>query len=105
MVWGMARRTSHATLERLRVRLGLAKYPPIIRKLIVGLLGFTSVVVGVIMIFFPGPAFVFIPLGILLFACEFKWARRQALWLLDVAHKWRVRWRLWRRRHRAAARR
>ena len=86
------------------MRLGLAKYPPIIRKLIVGLLGFTSVVVGVIMIFFPGPAFVFIPLGILLFACEFKWARRQAFWLLDMAYKWRARWRLCRRR-RAAARR
>ena len=100
----MARRTSHATLERLRVRLGLAKYPPIIRKLIVSLLGLTSVVVGVIMIFFPGPAFVFIPLGILLFACEFKWAQRQAFWLLDTGHKGRARWRLWRRR-RAAARR
>jgi uncharacterized protein (TIGR02611 family) len=100
----MARRTSQATLERLRVRLHLAKYPPLVRKLIVGLLGLASLVAGIIMIFFPGPAFVFIPLGILLLACEFKWAERQAFWLLDRMHKGRARWRLWRRR-RAAARR
>ncbi len=100
----MARRSSHATLEKLRGRLGLAKYPPVVRKLIVGLLGLTSVVMGVFMIFFPGPAFVFIPLGVLLFACEFKWAEGQAFWLLERIQNLRARWRLWRRRRRAAAR-
>ena len=100
----MARRRSHATLEKLRARLGLAKYPPMVRKVIVGLLGFTSVVAGIIMIFVPGPALVFIPLGILLFACEFKWAERQAFWLIELIQKVRVRWRL-RRRRRSGARR
>jgi hypothetical protein len=100
----MARRRSHATLEKLRARLGLAKYPPLVRKVIVGLLGLTSVVAGIVMIFVPGPALVFIPLGILLLACEFKWAERQAFWLIELIQKARVRWRL-RRRRRAAARR
>ncbi|HLC71856.1 MAG TPA: PGPGW domain-containing protein [Candidatus Nanoarchaeia archaeon] len=32
--------------------------------------------IGIIMIFTPGPAIVFIPLGIALLATEFHWARK-----------------------------
>ena len=39
-------------------------------------LGMTVVLVGVVMIVTPGPAFLVIPLGLAILATEFVWARR-----------------------------
>ncbi len=94
----MPRRHLQARLEKLRSRLKLGRYPALVRKLIMGLAGILVLTLGIIMIFTPGPALVFIPLGLLLLACEFKWAERQALHLMDAGRRVRVRWRLWRRR-------
>jgi uncharacterized protein (TIGR02611 family) len=38
--------------------------------------GMFLLIVGIIMIFTPGPAIVFIPAGLALLATEFQWARR-----------------------------
>ena len=46
------------------------------RQIVVGVIGGTVVLVGVIMIVTPGPAFVVIPLGLAILAMEFAWARR-----------------------------
>ncbi len=46
------------------------------RKLIVLVVGITTVVVGVLMLFGPGPGTVVIPLGLAVLATEFAWARR-----------------------------
>ncbi len=46
------------------------------RKIIVLVLGVTTVIIGVIMIVAPGPAIVVIPLGLAFLATEFLWARR-----------------------------
>ena len=43
--------------------------------------GFTLLVAGFVMLIFPGPAFVVIPIGLALLSLEFVWAER----LLDVA--------------------
>ena len=45
------------------------------RRIIVTLVGSTVLIIGVIMIITPGPALVFIPLGLALLGLEFAWAR------------------------------
>ncbi len=45
------------------------------RRLVVAVVGVTVVLVGIIMIFTPGPAVLVIPLGLGILATEFLWAR------------------------------
>jgi uncharacterized protein (TIGR02611 family) len=45
-------------------------------RMVVLIVGLFLVIVGIIMIFTPGPAVVFIPAGLALLATEFDWARR-----------------------------
>lgn len=47
-----------------------------IRRLIIFLIGMTVVLIGVLMIVTPGPAFLIIPAGLGILAIEFEWARR-----------------------------
>jgi Putative transmembrane protein (PGPGW) len=56
-------------------RLGLESRPRL-RKLLVGVIGFTIVLFGVLMIVLPGPAILVVPLGFAILATEFAWARR-----------------------------
>lgn len=51
------------------------------RKIVVAVIGGTVVLVGVIMLVTPGPAFVVIPAGLAILAIEFAWARR---WLKQL---------------------
>jgi tellurite resistance protein TerC len=46
------------------------------RRLIVLVVGGTVLLLGVAMLVLPGPAIVVIPLGVLILAGEFAWARR-----------------------------
>jgi uncharacterized protein (TIGR02611 family) len=46
-----------------------------IKKLIVGIIGFTILFIGIILIFIPGPALIVIPIGLAILATEFIWAR------------------------------
>ena len=50
------------------------------RQLVVAVVGVTVVIIGIIMIFTPGPAIVVIPLGLGILATEFVWAK-------DLLHK------------------
>lgn len=45
-------------------------------KLIILVIGGTVLLLGVVMIVTPGPAFVVIPIGLAILATEFAWARR-----------------------------
>lgn len=54
---------------------------PIWRKAIVLVLGGLFVVVGLAMLILPGPAFIFIPLGLAILATEFPWAKN---WLAKI---------------------
>ncbi|MGC9326368.1 MAG: TerC/Alx family metal homeostasis membrane protein [Candidatus Hinthialibacter sp.] len=47
-----------------------------VRKIVVLVVGFSVVLVGVIMLVLPGPAFVVIPTGIAILSIEFAWAKR-----------------------------
>lgn len=46
-----------------------------IRRLVVGVVGGTVLLIGIIMIVTPGPAVVVIPMGLAILATEFLWAR------------------------------
>jgi len=48
------------------------------RRIAIFVIGITVMLVGVIMIVTPGPAFVVVPLGLAILAVEFAWAR---VWL------------------------
>jgi tellurite resistance protein TerC len=45
------------------------------RKCLIGLLGGTVLLIGIIMVILPGPAILVIPLGLGILATEFAWAR------------------------------
>jgi len=59
----------------LNEKLGLDKMP-VIRKLVWSVLGITVLLLGLAMIVLPGPAIVFIPLGLAILGSEYAWARR-----------------------------
>ena len=46
------------------------------RKLLVTLFGSLFILLGLAMIVLPGPAFIFIPLGIAILSLEYAWADR-----------------------------
>jgi len=47
-----------------------------LRRFLIGTIGFSVVLIGVVMIVLPGPAIIIVPLGIAILASEFAWARR-----------------------------
>ena len=60
--------------------------PPVIRRAIIGVIGGTVLLIGLVAVLLPGvPAIVVIPLGLLILATEFVWARR---WLHRVRRLW-----------------
>ncbi len=56
----------------------------IARRIIIALAGSTILLLGVIMILTPGPALVFIPLGLAILGLEFSWARA---WLRRIRER------------------
>ena len=55
------------------------------KKIVVAVIGFSVLFIGVLMIILPGPAFIVIPLGLVILASEFIWARRWLNKLKDGA--------------------
>ena len=62
-------------LQKWIARFGLESRPRLRRFLIVAI-GFSVVLIGLVMIVLPGPAIVIVPLGFAILASEFAWARR-----------------------------
>jgi tellurite resistance protein TerC len=54
------------------------------RRLVVGIIGGTVLLVGFALIVLPGPAVIVIPLGLAILSLEFAWAR---MWLRRVRNK------------------
>ena len=46
------------------------------RRIVVAIIGSSVLLLGIVMIVTPGPAFVVIPVGLAILAIEFVWARR-----------------------------
>jgi tellurite resistance protein TerC len=75
------------------VRVGLDRSPKL-RKLIVGVIGGTVVLFGLALIVLPGPSTIVIPIGLVILASEFAWARWILLRGKEALHKVRQgRWR------------
>lgn len=66
----------HHQLDRVRRALRLNDVPPWVRRVIVGVIGGTVLLIGIALMVLPGPAIVVIPLGLAILATEFVWARR-----------------------------
>ena len=47
-----------------------------VRRLIIGVVGFTILLIGIALLVLPGPAFIVIPIGLAILATEFVWARK-----------------------------
>jgi uncharacterized protein (TIGR02611 family) len=56
------------------------------RRIAIGIAGGTVLLIGVVMIVTPGPAFIVIPAGLAILSVEFAWAR---YWLKRVKEKTR----------------
>lgn len=56
---------------------------PVGRKIAVAVMGGTIILIGIVMLVAPGPGTVLIPIGLLVLASEFAWAR----WLLHRGKK------------------
>lgn len=61
--------------HKLEHWLRLDELSPAVRKIVVGVVGGTLLLVGMAMIVLPGPAFIVIPLALALLGTEFVWAR------------------------------
>ena len=61
--------------QNLRARLGWDLLPRTLRRVVVGVIGGTIMLIGIALIVLPGPAFIVIPLGLLVLGSEFAWAR------------------------------
>jgi len=72
----MVRPDVNAWTEKIRRWLQLDKMHPLLRTTVIGVAGGLFLGVGIVMIIAPGPAFVFISLGLLLLGSEFRWAKR-----------------------------
>jgi tellurite resistance protein TerC len=62
-------------IRQMFARAGLDQLP-MVRKIVIGVIGTTILLIGVALIVLPGPAFVVIPIGLAILASEFVWARR-----------------------------
>jgi hypothetical protein len=66
---------------RAKVKMKLGWIPRPVRRVIVLIIGGTVLLIGVVMIIAPGPAFIVLPLGLLILGIEFAFARR---WLKKI---------------------
>lgn len=82
-------KTASAGNVQARVRKSLRwdDVPAFVRRVIVGVIGATVLLIGVALIVLPGPAFLVIPLGLAILATEFIWARRWLRKTRDLLNK------------------
>jgi len=71
------------------------------RRLVIAVIGGTVLLVGLAMIFMPGPAVIVIPTGLAILAVEFTWAGRLLRRFKDTGNAARDRFRHWWRGHRS----
>ena len=93
----------HRWVEKIRHWLFLDRMPKCVRVVVVTVLGGAFFVAGVIMLVTPGPGLLFMPLGLLLLAGEFKCAEKWAQAMVDAFDKLRAKWRAFRARRASSA--
>jgi len=60
---------------KIKNALKMEGVPPMIRRVIVAVVGGTVFLIGLALIFLPGPAFIVIPIGLAILGSEFAWAK------------------------------
>ena len=82
-------KTGQSGRERGKVHRTLHANKPLAltTKIVVGVVGTAVLLVGVVMLVTPGPAFVLIPLGLAILATEFAWAHRWLEKARDAARR------------------
>jgi uncharacterized protein (TIGR02611 family) len=60
-------------------RIGLGQVHPVIRRTVVAVIGTTIVLLGLLLVFLPGPGALVILGGLAVLGTEFVWARRMIL--------------------------
>jgi uncharacterized protein (TIGR02611 family) len=63
-------------LQSFFKRVGLDQVHPVVRRTLVALVGSTIVLIGLLLVFLPGPGALVILLGLAVLGTEFVWARR-----------------------------
>ena len=63
-------------LQKFFRRIGWDQVHPVIRRTVVAVIGITILLVGLLLIFLPGPGLVVILIGLAVLGSEFVWARR-----------------------------
>lgn len=56
-------------------------------RLVIAIIGFIVLLIGIIMLIFPGPAFIVIPAGLAILASQFRWAK-ELLRLVMMGMRW-----------------
>lgn len=67
--------SAKTVLQRLSHALRWDQVPKGIRRIVIGVIGGTILLIGIALIVLPGPAVVVIPIGLAILATEFAWAR------------------------------
>jgi uncharacterized protein (TIGR02611 family) len=75
---GSSENTNAESELRRTVEETLNKHPSLraVKKAVVGVIGGTVLLIGVLLLVLPGPAFLVIPAGLAILALEFRWAKR-----------------------------
>ncbi len=47
-----------------------------VKRIAVTVIGFIVLIIGIVLIVFPGPAFIVIPIGLAILATEYEWAKK-----------------------------
>ena len=79
----MPKESAAGSWEKIKGAIKLQSLPRGVRCVLIGVIGGTVLLIGIAMMVLPGPAFVVIPLGLMILATEFAWAR----WGLNWAKK------------------
>ncbi len=63
-------------LQNFFRRVGLAQVHPVIRRTLIAVIGGTILLIGLLLIFLPGPGALVVLLGLAVLGTEFVWAQR-----------------------------
>jgi tellurite resistance protein TerC len=47
-----------------------------VKRIVVTIIGFIVLIIGILLIVLPGPAFIVIPIGLAILATEYEWAKK-----------------------------
>jgi uncharacterized protein (TIGR02611 family) len=83
-------------LETIRERIRTTRTGRLTLQIVIGVLGLVVVLLGIVLIPFPGPGWLIVLAGLAIWAIEFVWAQRLLRYTKNKLEQW---WRWLRRQH------